>query len=99
MVHSNDRGKPNNTPMYTNIKTDPPLIIIKHIHKSKALRLITNSSNANTFDKANMEYEIALTLTEYLINGLISKTVTKKNPKGFTRSHSTAKLFEKISSS
>ena len=58
-------GKAKNLTIYINIKLNHTSTIIKHVYKSVANRVTTNSSNIKNSNKAKTAYETAKKKTNY----------------------------------
>ena len=73
--------KPNDEPLYINIKSNHPPNIIKHIPDAVSKRLSTLSSNNQIFDKAAPTYNKALSRSGYKNKIVYSKEQNTENDK------------------
>ena len=73
--------KPNNLPLYINVKSKHPLTIIKDLPKMINKRLSELSCNKDEFDKTKLLYEKSLQESGYKTSISYAQTKVKTNKK------------------
>ena len=86
-------SKPNNTPLYVNIKSNHPPAVLKQIPKSVNRRLVQNSSNEGVFHKNTLAFQKALEKSGYKFKLEFSKELKEEIIRGKPKNRTRNKIW------